>query len=147
MQITADYNISTYMIRSYGEGEVVVTKPLLTLESDEITAENADDTRQMTVTYQKPFIITATQLVEDWTANNPESIGQVDLEVIARLKPELVLLGTGKQIHFPDSRDMLFLQQQGIGIEVMPTDAACRTYNFLVSDGRNVAAALLMIEQ
>jgi uncharacterized protein len=38
------------------------------------------------------------------------------------------------------------LVEAGIGWEVMDTGAACRTYNILMSEGRNVAAALLMIE-
>ena len=63
------------------------------------------------------------------------------------LKPEIVIVGTGKKIHFADNVYTLPLIQAGIGVEFMDTAAACRTYNFLVSDGRKVAAAIFMIEE
>ena len=37
------------------------------------------------------------------------------------------------------------LEQAGIGVEVMSTGAACRTYNILVTEGRRVAALLLVV--
>ena len=62
---------------------------------------------------------------------------------IFEMKPEVVLLGTGaKQVFLPPQLMMQFYNK-GIGIEVMTTDAACRTFNVLVSEGRNVLAALM----
>ena len=61
-------------------------------------------------------------------------------------KPEVVLLGTGARLRFPPAAVLAPLTRAGIGVEVMDTAAACRTYNILAGDGRRVVAALLMIE-
>jgi uncharacterized protein len=52
-------------------------------------------------------------------------------------------LGTGAKIHFPTPELLTPLAQDGIGVEVMDTPAACRTYMILMAEGRQVAAALL----
>jgi uncharacterized protein len=61
------------------------------------------------------------------------------------LKPEIVLIGTGsKQIFLPPEL-MMFFYSRNTGFEVMTTDAACRTFNVLASEGRKVVAALLPV--
>jgi uncharacterized protein len=54
-----------------------------------------------------------------------------------------VIIGTGERQHFLPPLLMMEFHGQGIGAEVMSTAAACRTFNVLVSEGRNVVAALL----
>ena len=56
---------------------------------------------------------------------------------------DVLFIGTGDEIsHIPtDLRNTL--EQAGLGVEVMNSPAACRTYNILLSEGRRVAAALL----
>jgi uncharacterized protein len=63
---------------------------------------------------------------------------------LAELKPEVVLLGTGKTQRFIHPRLSRALTEAGIGVECMDTAAACRTYNFLMAEGRQVAAVLLI---
>ena len=57
--------------------------------------------------------------------------------------PEIIILGTGARQVFPDMQQLLPILQQHIGVEVMDTAAACRTYNILHSEERRVLAALL----
>jgi uncharacterized protein len=57
-----------------------------------------------------------------------------------------VILGTGVKLRFPSPSLTRALVEANIGLEVMDTGAACRTYNILMGDGRRVVAALLMIE-
>jgi uncharacterized protein len=59
------------------------------------------------------------------------------------LKPEMVLLGTGTKLRFPHPRLSRALVQARIGLDVMDTGAACRTYNILMAEGRGVLALLL----
>jgi uncharacterized protein len=54
-----------------------------------------------------------------------------------------VLLGTGQRLRFPAPRLTRCLSVARVGIEVMDTPAACRTYNILMGEGRRVLAALL----
>lgn len=83
-------------------------------------------------------------LVTDWNATAFDQLQPAHFERLAELKPELVLLGTGaahRFVHPSLSRPLL---EAGIGLECMTTPAACRTYNFLLAEGRHVAAALLL---
>lgn len=61
-------------------------------------------------------------------------------------QPEIVLLGTGKKLAFPSQDCLSLLQQSNIGYEVMDTAAACRTFNVLAAEGRDVILAIVMIE-
>ena len=67
-----------------------------------------------------------------------------DFAVLFELKPELVVFGSGAVFGFPDRRLMAAFADVHIGLEVMDTPAACRTYTVLTSEGRRVAAALLI---
>jgi len=148
MQINPDYNTAAYTIRSYQTGEIVIFEPTPTTQIDKSNAKPGNEQQRSNATLLKlhnSFIITPEKLVQKWDVDNPHLLIKDHFLTIAQLKPELVILGTGKKIHFPSAEDYLFLQQQGIGVEIMDTAAACRTYNFLVADGRNVAAGLFMI--
>lgn len=63
---------------------------------------------------------------------------------LAAAQPELVILGSGADVVFPETAVQMHLLTQGIGLEVMTTAAACRTYNLLAQDGRQVAAGLIL---
>ena len=74
------------------------------------------------------------------------SFDQIDERAIAGLlghQPEIVLLGTGARQRFPHPRISAALSAARIGLDVMDTPAACRTYNILAAEGRRVLAALL----
>jgi len=91
------------------------------------------------------LLVSAGQLITDWP---PERIGDLRPEHVAtilELEPEIVLLGSGPSQHFPDPALLAPLLERGIGIEVMDTGAACRTYNVLVSEERRVVAALFVV--
>ena len=67
-----------------------------------------------------------------------------DFEAVAALKPEIVLLGTGARQRFPPPRVYRLLTDARVGVEVMDTAAAARTYNIVAAEGRRVVAALLL---
>jgi hypothetical protein len=60
------------------------------------------------------------------------------------LKPELILIGTGSKQRFPKPELLKSLILAKIGFEIMDSQAACRTYNILVSEGRQVLLALIV---
>ena len=92
-----------------------------------------------------PLIVSASQLLTDWPVRGPTDLTSQHLEQILELQPELVLIGTGdRQVFLPPEMLMVFYLQS-VGIETMNTQAACRTFNVLVSEGRNVVAALMPI--
>ena len=74
----------------------------------------------------------------------PSSLSFADLEHLLQPRPEVILLGTGPSLTFPDMRIVRQFHDMGIGCDVMDSGAACRTYNILTGEGRTVAAWLLM---
>jgi uncharacterized protein len=110
------------MIRAYGEGQVTVGGQV----------------------YRRSLILSPERLIEDWRPQQVGELTEQDLRPLHELGPEIVLLGTGVSLSFPAARITAGLLAAGIGVEVMDTAAACRTYNILLSEGRQVAAALLL---
>ena len=90
-----------------------------------------------------PLIVLAQQLIDTWQPASFDALTPEHFLTLAELGAEIVLLGTGLRQRFPHPRLTRALIDQRIGLEVMDTGAACRTYNILVSEGRSVAAALL----
>jgi uncharacterized protein len=94
--------------------------------------------------YTSSLVVSADRIVTDWPAASLESLTADHLAAIVELKPAIVLLGTGAKFSFPDPALLAPLYKAGIGVEVMDTPAACRTYNILLGEGRNVVAALIV---
>ena len=65
-----------------------------------------------------------------------------DLAPIFEFEPTIVLLGTGTERALPDVELMGALGARGVGLEIMTTSAACRTFNVLLQEERRVVAAL-----
>jgi len=88
------------------------------------------------------LIVSANTIVTDWDARGPLELALADLAAALELEPEIILVGTGQATVLPDPELMLALAEQHIGLEIMTTPAACRTYNVLVHEQRRVVAAL-----
>lgn len=82
----------------------------------------------------------------DWRCKSYSDLTLAHFESIAELKPELLIFGSGKALVFPLPDWMNPMARRRIGFETMDTQAACRTYNILASEGRHVVAALLLDE-
>ena len=85
--------------------------------------------------------------VRDWAHGPVESLTAVDVApILADCEGlEFVLLGTGLTQIFP-SRDVRQLfDDAGLGLEVMATGAAARTFNVLLAEQRAVGAALVAV--
>lgn len=72
-----------------------------------------------------------------------EALEVAHFEWLRQQQAEIVLLGTGARLRFPHPSLTRPLMEAGIGLEVMDTGAACRTYNLLASEGRKVIVAIL----
>ena len=80
----------------------------------------------------------------DWNCASFEDLTEEHFTQLATTRPELVIFGSGSRIRFVPPGFLRGLIQQRIGIETMDTLAACRTYNVLAGEGRQVIAALLI---
>ena len=94
--------------------------------------------------YENSMITMPDKIIEDWQAPTVEKLTEEHFELLIPYEPEIILLGTGATLRFPSPLVTKNLLESKIGVEVMDTNAACRTYNILMAEGRNVAAALLI---
>ena len=88
-------------------------------------------------------IITVDEIIE-WEPQRFDAITAEHIDRLAEYQPEIVILGCGERQQFPAPHITAGLLAQGIGVEIMNTDAACRTFNVLVSEDRRVVAALIL---
>ena len=95
------------------------------------------------VRYSNNLVVLPDRLITDWTTAGFDALGVADFELLAGLDTEIILLGTGNQLRFPRPELLQPLIKAQKGLEVMDLQAACRTYNVLIGEGRKVAAALI----
>ena len=80
----------------------------------------------------------------DWNCTRFEDLTAQHFAQLAQTQPELVIFGSGTRLRFPPPALLRALMEKRIGLETMDTLAACRTYNILAGEGRQVLAALLI---
>jgi len=117
-----DENTANYQIRAYRPGMIQINEEKLT----------------------RSLIVSANTLIKDWTPQTIQALSAKDLQIIIELKPTILLLGTGTTHVLVPINIYGELINHGIGVEVMDTSAACRTFNALTAENRNVAAALII---
>jgi len=93
--------------------------------------------------YRASLILTPEAIVTPW-AEAFEALAVEHFERVRELEPAIVLLGTGARQRFPHPRLYQALLADRIGVEVMDSSAAARTYNIIAAEGRRVAAALIL---
>lgn len=94
--------------------------------------------------YEHNLLVMPGHAVERWEVAGFETLSSADFAALLALEPEVVVLGTGAALRFPHPSVTGPLTAAGVGIEVMDTRAACRTYNILLSEDRKVVAAILV---
>jgi len=94
--------------------------------------------------HNESLVVSGDRLITQWPAHSVAALSADHMAAIVELKPEIVLLGTGPTFTFPEAALLAPLYRANIGVEVMDTPAACRTYNILLGEGRNVVAALIV---
>ncbi|MBI4005804.1 MAG: Mth938-like domain-containing protein [Gammaproteobacteria bacterium] len=98
------------------------------------------------IKYSSSLIITPAQLIPDWPPQRFTDLATQHIEQITALAPEIIIIGTGNKICFLPPELVSLIGNLNIGVEVMDTGAACRCYNLLIGEGREVAAGLIVIE-
>jgi uncharacterized protein len=122
MQLAQENPDFTYVLRGASEAGVLVNQETLT----------------------RSFLLTPNRIVQDWRPTSAADLTPDDMLALLELEPALVLLGTGPRQRFPSAAAMAALLTRGIGIEVMDSSAAARTFNVVAAEGRKVVAAFLL---
>jgi uncharacterized protein len=122
MKFAEDHNHSKYQITGY--------------ESDGVEING--------LMHKKSFILSPMELVNDWQPQELSSLTIEHLEGLYTMNPEVIILGTGTIQIFPDREILKYLVQNRIGYEIMDTQAACRTFNIIMAEGRTVVAGMFL---
>tara|TARA_Y100001970_G_C13763876_1_gene617104 strand:- start:94 stop:459 length:366 start_codon:yes stop_codon:yes gene_type:complete len=93
--------------------------------------------------YDHNLIISRDKIIM-WDIENINNITFDSLSDALKEEPEILIIGTGEKSVLPDINLMNRFFDQGIGIEFMKTEAACKTFNVLASEDRRVIAALFV---
>ena len=108
------------MIRNVAEGEILIGE----------------------TSYASTIALTNSEVIDSWPDKSVEELEVSDFQGLLETSPELIVLGTGGRQRFIRKELTFALARQGIGLEVMDTPAAARTFNVLAGEGRRVAVVL-----
>lgn len=111
-----------------------------------VTATGPGWVRVGATEYRDNVVLLPDDVVSGWAPDGIGALAEADFTRLLEHAPELVLLGTGERQRFFHPRLIRALAAARIGVEVMDTRAACRTFNILVAEDRRVAAALIVRE-
>ena len=95
-------------------------------------------------TFSQSLVVAGTRLHEHWDIEDIELLTSSHIELVLSFQPELIIIGTGNNLVFPAVEIYSGIIEYGIGVDFMDTGAACRTYNILMSEGREVVAGLIL---
>jgi uncharacterized protein len=121
MKLHLSRSANSFLISSYGQDHILING----------------------VRHECSLIVLPDEVVSGW-ARDLLQLTPEHFDALALRAPEIVLLGSGNKLRFPSPALYARLIKANIGVEVMDTPAACRTYNILAAEGRRVAAALIL---
>ncbi len=122
MKFDLDHTNAKYVIEAYDDYS--------------ITVNGSKNSGSLILSPEKP--------VQAWNRQHVSELNLDDFSALAEISTEILLIGTGAELVFPEYSLLAPLFQAGIGFEIMSTSAACRSYVVLSSEGRKVAAALIL---
>lgn len=122
MKLQSDPHSGANTITGYGDGYIEINR----------------------IPYSHAVLLSSDGEILEWAVKSFEELSPADFTQMASLKPELIIIGTGKRQRFPKPELLKTLIEAKLGFEVMDSQAACRTYNILVGEGRQVLLALIV---
>ena len=94
--------------------------------------------------HETSLLVGSQGLLQVWNCTRFEDLTAEHFEELAKLDAEVIIFGSGSKNRFPPVAWLKPLMVKRMGLETMDTASACRTYNVLAGEGRNVIAALLL---
>lgn len=122
MELTLDDGSAKYRITSYSAGVLLINGQ----------------------SYHCSLLISPDELIAPWGPTSVSKLTVSDCEQILKLKPDIVIIGTGSRLESFDPGIFEPFYQRQIGVEVMDTGAACRTYTLLMAENRKVVAGIIL---
>ncbi len=122
MKFAEDHNSANYKISGYDLGSIGING----------------------LPHTHSLVISPMELLKDWEPSKYNELNEQHLDAIYAMKPEIIILGTGQKQIFPPAEILRRLAKEQIGYEIMDTQAACRTFNILMAEDRNVVAGMFL---
>ncbi|WP_116963981.1 Mth938-like domain-containing protein [Fastidiosibacter lacustris] len=95
-------------------------------------------------TYTNSIIITPSNVISEcWSITHASMLTIESLELLFELNVDIYLLGTGINALIPAPEILGAFARLGKPLDFMDSGAACRTFNILANEARNVAAAII----
>ncbi|AIT09283.1 membrane protein [Candidatus Francisella endociliophora] len=123
---------------------------MMSLQEERITApvffkEYADGKFTLNVgEYNHPLILSATDILEyQKNIDSLEDIDESHLKLALASDPEIILIGTGAKQIIPSIEIINMVAKAGKSIDFMASNVACKTYNLLVNENRNVSCIII----
>lgn len=113
-------------------------------DANAIVACLAGEIRLRGTRHTQSLIVTRGAVLADWRHPPVAELKIGHFAALIEMAPEIVLLGTGTAQRLPPPELYAAFAAQGIGLEAMDNAAACRTYNLLLAEYREVAVALML---
>jgi uncharacterized protein len=95
-------------------------------------------------TYDRTITLTTRSIVGKWSKKAVAELNEGDFAALLEEAPEVIIVGTGATNIFPPRELVFAMARRGVGLEVMDTTAAARTFNVLVAEDRQVAAVFYL---
>ena len=109
-----------------------------------ITGYETDSVEINAIVFKHSLIVLPETKPVAWPVQQFEQLTTAHMNQIEATAPDVVILGTGNRQKFIHPKLTANLAARRIGVECMDNQAACRTYNILMAEGRKVALALIM---
>jgi len=95
--------------------------------------------------YKSTIMVSPKNILKKWPVENIRLLKIQHMNDILKIKPKILIIGSGNEQLYLDNKILFALYSNNIGCEIMKTTAACRTYNLLSTDNRNVCSLLFPI--
>lgn len=136
-------SINTHCIQFADRSFAMKLHSTPTQQYQTVTAYDDDGVEFNAIRYAGSLLVLPETAPVPWPVDSFDTLAEAHFAHIASFEPDVVILGTGRRQRFVHPKLTGALISQRIGIECMDNQAACRTYNILMTEGRKVALALI----
>ena len=109
-----------------------------------IEAYSEHEVRINAIIYSHNLIVSQAELITDWDIKSIAQFNKDTLAPLLTLQPEIILIAHTQSNLFAPSAAIQHLAKHNISLECMSIGSACRTFNVLLSEKRNVVLGIIL---
>ncbi|KTD08251.1 Mth938-like domain-containing protein [Legionella jamestowniensis] len=118
----------------------------ISLEANEkhtIQAYNEKALQIDSVTYSNNLVVSGHEIIADWSIEKIQDLSEETMWPLLKFHPKIIIIGHNQQGQFAPFPIVDVLAKKGIGLECMSIGAACRTFNVLLSEQREITLGII----